>query len=188
VGIRVRFPVGLKVALWAIFVYANINFMKLLLTINPINVTTKRASKFRVRKAARAVVVDKKGNIALLHVRKNNYYKLPGGGIENSENIATALKRECIEEIGCQIKIGSEIGRIIEYRTKFNLKQISYCYRAKVIGKKSRPSFTKSEQANKFKLEWVTIKNGLKVLENYNPDDYEGKFIRERDLTFLRNY
>ena len=39
---------------------------------------------FRIREAARAVVVDENGRVALLKVGKHSYHKLPGGGIDES--------------------------------------------------------------------------------------------------------
>jgi 8-oxo-dGTP pyrophosphatase MutT (NUDIX family) len=162
--------------------------MKLLAKINPENITEKQVSEFDVRHAVRAVVFDVEGKVALLHVQKYKYHKIPGGGVEISEDISTALQRECMEEIGCQIEIGSDIGEIVEYRGEFKLKQISYCYRAKAVGIKGEPSFTESEKSNDFKIEWVKLEDAIRTFEIDNPDEYEGKFIRERDLTFLRNY
>lgn len=162
--------------------------MKLLATINPENITKEQAKKFDVRHAVRAVVFDVDGNVALLHVQKYMYHKIPGGGIEVSEDIPTALQRECMEEIGCEIEIGQEIGYIVEYRGEFKLKQISYCYRAKVIGAKGISSFTEHEKNNNFKVEWVKLEDAIKIFEKDKPDEYDGKFICERDLTFLRNY
>jgi len=52
--------------------------MKLLLTLGD----QFSLSDYRMRKAARAAVFDHEGNLALLHVSKHHYYKLPGGGIE----------------------------------------------------------------------------------------------------------
>ncbi|MDP3986254.1 MAG: NUDIX domain-containing protein [Candidatus Veblenbacteria bacterium] len=162
--------------------------MKLLATINPENITEEEVKKFNIRYAARAVVFDAGGNVALLNVQKYRYHKIPGGGIEASEDVPTALQRECMEEIGCKVEIGSEIGEIVEYRGQFKLKQISYCYRAKVVGGKGVTSFTESEKSNDFKVEWAKLDDAIKTFEVDNPDEYEGNFIRERDLTFLRNY
>ena len=40
----------------------------------------------------------------MVHSRKYNYYKFPGGGIEAGESYAEALCREVREEAGLQVK------------------------------------------------------------------------------------
>lgn len=56
------------------------------------------------RPSARAIII-KDGKIAMVHSKKYNYYKFPGGGIESHENIEEALIREVLEETGlCVIK------------------------------------------------------------------------------------
>ena len=88
------------------------------------------------RGASRAVVFDNDGNIALLHATKKNFHKLPGGGIEQGESIEKALHREIMEEIGCTIKNIRELGIIEEFRNKFSLHQLSYCFLADLDGKR----------------------------------------------------
>jgi 8-oxo-dGTP diphosphatase len=67
--------------------------MKVIKIINPENASDEEVKKFKVREAARAIVYDKDGNIAILNVSKQKYHKLPGGGIEEGEDIQSALKR-----------------------------------------------------------------------------------------------
>lgn len=142
-------------------------------------------SDYRIRKAARAIVLNKSQKMALLHVSTDGYYKLPGGGIEQGENIQQALQREIREEAGVQIEILSEVGITIEYRNHTNLLQISYCYLTKLVGEASPPSFTQHEQDKGFKLIWVTIEEAISLMKSNNPGRYVGNFIVERDLAFI---
>jgi 8-oxo-dGTP pyrophosphatase MutT (NUDIX family) len=142
-------------------------------------------SKLKVREAARAVLFDKDSLIPILFVAKKCYHKIPGGGIDAGESKELALVREVLEEAGSQIEVTGEIGKIIEYRSKLNLKQTSYCYIGKVISK-GEPNFTKKELRNGFKLIWLPLEEAISKLENDKPADYEGTFIRERDLEFLK--
>jgi len=146
---------------------------------------TVTSISYNLRKAARAIVTSKNNQIALLYVSKHKYHKLPGGGLENSENIKEALVREIIEEVGVNVLIGDEIGAIIEYRDEFKQLQISYCFFSEVIGEINTPSFTESELENGFQLKWVTLDEAITLLSSDEPDDYMGKFIKKRDLTFL---
>ena len=159
--------------------------MEILKTINPEGVTELEAEKFRVRHAARAIVFDTDGNIALLHVGTYNHHKLPGGGVEEGEDILTALKRECIEEIGCAIEVGIEVGKIIEYRREISEKQYSDTFVATVVGGKGEPKFDAGEQALNFSVKWVPLDEALRILKSDIPNDYLGAFIVERDITFI---
>jgi len=141
--------------------------------------------KYRIRKAARAVLFDK-NKIALLFASKLKYHKLPGGGVKKKENIKKALAREIMEETGCTAKIKGEIGKIIEYRAKFKLKQISYCFIAEVIKKSSKPNFTKNEKSEGSKILWVPLNNAIERIEKEKPKTYDGKFKVVRELIFLR--
>ena len=140
---------------------------------------------YNLRKASRSIVFNKNNQIALLYVSKHNYHKLPGGGIENLENIKEALEREVLEEVGVNVLIGDDIGAIIEYRDEFKQLQISYCFFSKVVGEINAPSFTESELLNGFQLKWVTLDEAISLLSSDAPDDYMGKFIKRRDLAFL---
>lgn len=161
--------------------------MQILKIINPEEVNENSISDWRYRKAARAVVFDNKNKIGLLNVSKKNYYKLPGGGIEDGEDIKIALDRECEEELGIQVDVVREIGSIIEYRAQFKLHQTSYCFLANTTHdyEKDIPNFTDEEKSSGFEIIWVEPKEALRLLNLKQTSDYEGKFIEERDFCFL---
>lgn len=144
---------------------------------------------YKERKAARAIVFDKENNVALLHASKNDYYKLPGGGIEDGEDIMEALNREIKEEAGCSIKNIKELGEIEEYRNIDSLHQISFCFVAEVDGDKGEPQFTQSETEEGFKPVWMSIDQAIETLENKNISEFiRAKFMVMRDKTFLKEY
>ena len=160
--------------------------MKQLVLINPENVSENEVATYPVREAARAIVFDENNLIALLHVSKEKYYKLPGGGIEQSEDKKIALERECLEEIGSHVEIIDGIGIIVEYRKIFHLKQISYCYLARVKGEKGKPNFTEEELENGFEQVWLPYDKALELLSNNIATNVEGRdYIVPRDIIFL---
>ena len=160
--------------------------MKELKLINPENVSEEEVIAYKTREASRAVVIDEDGKIALLHVSNEHYYKLPGGGIEEGEDKMKALERECLEEIGCNVDVVSEIGSIVEYRRIFSLKQTSYCYLAKVKGQKGTPDFTDDEKEGGFEQVWLPYDEALKALNESNATSIEGSdYIVPRDTAFL---
>ena len=121
-------------------------------TINLENSTSKEFNNYRIRNTVRAVIFDNENNIALMNVSKDNFHKLPGGGIDKNETKEGALKRECLEEAGVNIEITSELGLVSEIKKTSETIQNSYCYTAKVIGEKGKPDFTEKEKAKGFEI------------------------------------
>jgi len=162
--------------------------MKLLGTNELKNLPEAERQTYKYRQAVRAIIFNPQDQIALMYSSKFGYYKLPGGGIEAGEDVVKALKRECLEEVGCNIEIISEVGRIIEFRDEYQLHQESFCFAAKTVGQIGKPALTPQEIEHGYSVVWVSFKEGIKMLENSKPQDYSGKFIVWRDLVFLREY
>lgn len=147
------------------------------------------AHDYKRRFAARAVLKDSEGRIALLHASQRDYYKLPGGGVEENEAIAEALARELLEEVGAVAEVTGEIGRVEEWREyDEGLHQISDAYMAAVSGEIGVPDFTESELAEGFSVVWAqdideAINLVLSAVEN---SDLSVKFMTLRDSTILR--
>jgi 8-oxo-dGTP diphosphatase len=143
--------------------------MKKLGVINPRNVTDEEVQTYKLREAVRAIVFDAEQKIALLKVSRDSYFKLPGGGVEEGEDFVAALKRECLEEIGCEIKRTSLLGYTEEYWKEDTEKQISYCYVAELSGQKGYPNLTQSEKERGFETIWVTLEEAIQILESCVP-------------------
>lgn len=165
--------------------------MKLIKELKDLEVTGKYIIKskedYRIRIAVRAIILNNKSNIAILSTSKSKHYhyKLPGGGLEDGEDIKEALKREIKEEVGCEIEIINEIGEIIEYKNEYNQKQTSYCFLAKLNSKIGKPNFTKEEKEAGYEVEWISIDKAIKLFKDDIPADYTAKFIQQRDYNFL---
>ncbi len=64
-------------------------------------------SNARFRISAKAIIVEDDA-LLTIHCRDDHgdFYYLPGGGQEMGETVTDALKRECLEEIGCRVEPG----------------------------------------------------------------------------------
>lgn len=162
--------------------------MKLLATIRPKDVDPDAPefdlSTFTDRTAGRAIVFDG-DKVALIYIRARGSYMLPGGGIEN-EDVAEGLAREVMEELGCKIEIGQEVGRIDMYIDRWMKKQTDYCYVARKVGETKEPSFTEHEKAEGFEIVWAdSHEEAMRLLRDNLTNYRDGKLIQKRDLMFL---
>ncbi|HWP61063.1 MAG TPA: NUDIX domain-containing protein [Candidatus Paceibacterota bacterium] len=139
------------------------------------------------RFASRAVVYRDDKKVGLLHVANKHYHKLPGGGFEGAENAEPALRREVLEEIGFEIKHIRELGIVEEYRNKYSLHQISYCFVAEINGPQQETNLDPAEAADGFTTIWLSVHEAVQMLESEEGvEEYEGKFIQKRDLLLLK--
>ncbi len=162
--------------------------MELLVTYNDENITEEELKSFRHRRAVRGVIFDSENNIALIHAVVENYYTLPGGGVDKEESFDDAIIRECKEEIGCDIEIISTIGETFEYRKNNNLINDSVGYIGKVIGEKGVPIFTGTEDESEKNsiVEWVAFDEAIEIMKNIPvPENLYTANCIKRDLVFL---
>ena len=78
-----------------------------------------------VRNSARSIII-RDGKIAMIHSLKYDYYKFPGGGIENGENPVEAMIRETREEAGLVVK--PETVKEYGYVHRIQRLYIGICY------------------------------------------------------------
>jgi 8-oxo-dGTP pyrophosphatase MutT (NUDIX family) len=140
----------------------------------------------KIRKAARTVILDG-DKVAILEVGGGEYYKIPGGGMEEGETEEQAAKREAREEAGCEVELIERIGGF-DFSDEENKDVIhsSACYLAKAITHKESVDFTEEEKKEGFKLLWVTIDEALKMFEVAEPKFWRAKMMNNRDYNFLK--
>lgn len=147
----------------------------------------KNSGLVEIRNAVRAVVFDGEGRVGIVYVTNGNYWKIPGGGVEQGESFIQALERELMEEAGVSVVVEKEIGAIIERRDQWEQLQISYCFLARVFGGKQNPKFDEKERVEGFLLQWMPYKEALQKFQENVSITYESKFMQMRDKIFLES-
>ncbi len=162
---------------------------KLKTTIHP-DITSLENPMF-TRKAARAIVLNGE-NILLLYTKRYHDYTLPGGGIDEGEELVQGLIRELEEETGAHnITNISEFGLYEEYRPwyKDNVDIIhmeSYCYVCDIDKELREPNLEAHEIKNGMTPLWINIHQAIKHNEEtLAKSDKKGLSI-ERETFLLK--
>ena len=150
------------------------------------------------RPSVRGIIV--RGNtIAMMHSLKYDYYKLPGGGIEEGESLEETLVREVKEESGLVVRESTikEFGmvrRIEKGMIEDIFVQENYYFLCEAEEKLEKQSLDDYEADERFTLEFVTVKQVLNVNNNHdhgekvNAQTFRGMLDREnRVLEFVEN-
>ncbi len=143
---------------------------------------------YELRKSARVILLNTEGKMATQYLETYTFHKLPGGGVDTGETMEEAAKREVLEEVGCECEIIKPIGLVIEYRNKYKLLHLSFCYLAKVVGEIGQPKLEDGEIEEGQVTLWFTPEDVLEKLKTDNPQKFEGEFILKREQAFLEEY
>ncbi|MCP3994458.1 MAG: NUDIX domain-containing protein [bacterium] len=115
-----------------------------------------------VRVAAKAVIV-KDGQLLAVHMQgsKGEYYMFPGGGHKTGETLEETLRRECREEIGCDVAPG-EVLWLRDYREKNHefadirpgFHQLEIMFECRLLGE---PDMTSTGDTRQVGLAWIPL-------------------------------
>lgn len=152
------------------------------------SITVGNRNSYFVRRAARAVLINSDGQVALMHAKQRDYYKLPGGGIDEGESIKVALTRELLEEAGATGEVLRELGTVIEWRDFTSMKHVSYAFEVTLKSQLASPDLTESEINEGFELVWVkSLDEAIRLVEHRaDSDDLSVAFMTRRDGAILR--
>lgn len=137
------------------------------------------------------------GKICFVKSIKYGYQQIPGGGIDNNENIEQGLRREAREETGFEIKNLKPLGVTVEYRggSKYEwFRAFSFCYAAE-SEKEVGTSYMQDEIDEGFEPIWLDLDEAIKIFEKAGMElrdasdrNYSGSFSSQRDLSILKYY
>ena len=127
----------------------------------------EKPKKYKERQTVRAIVLNKKREVALVTNPIHNLYSLPGGGAE-SNDLKLEIVRECLEETNQVVKIMGIVGKTKEFRDRDAKKYITTCFVARAIKKAKKDSRTKEEIKNGLNMVWVSKKKLKNIFEIQN--------------------
>ena len=176
-----------------VFGFDILNHMKLLAEISEGSLGLsdqyeQLGSEYQLRKSARVILLNSEGKMATQYLKTYNYHKLPGGGVDAGESLEEALKREVREEVGCDCEIVRPVGMTIEYRNKYMLLHVSYCYVAEVVGEMGEPVLEEKEIEEGHETLWLPPTEVLAKMKTDTPGKFAGHFILKREISFLEEY
>ena len=143
-----------------------------------------------VRNSARSIII-KDGTVAMVHSQQYDYYKFPGGGIEENEEPKEALIRETLEEAGLVIIPESikEYGYVHRIHKSDRdetecFVQDNYYYFCEVENDMVSQHLDDYEAAERYTLEYVDPMYAIKRNRSVNESPYN-KMMFEREAKVL---
>lgn len=145
------------------------------------------------RLTVKVVLFNEAGEIALIGNKINELFLLPGGGIDDGEATIDSVRRECLEETGCEIEVLNEIGMIEDFRLRDSKHYISFGYSARVTSH-GTPNLTESEDDISAYVKWVSLTEAKILLARQEEKVRAGEvkfyntcFNTIRDSFFIRH-
>jgi ADP-ribose pyrophosphatase YjhB (NUDIX family) len=143
------------------------------------------------RKAARAIVLDGE-DILMLYTERYHDYTLPGGGVDEGEDILQGMVRELEEETGAQnIHNIKPFGLYEEFRPWYKddadvMHMVSYCFTCKIDREHGDTNYEDYEIKNGMKPVWINIRDAITHNELTMAESEKKGMSIERETFLLR--
>ncbi|EQB8915597.1 NUDIX hydrolase [Vibrio fluvialis] len=143
------------------------------------------------RKAARAIVLDGE-DILMLYTERYHDYTLPGGGVDEGEDILQGMVRELEEETGAQnIHNIKPFGLYEEFRPWYKddadvMHMVSYCFTCKIDRELGDTNYEDYEIKNGMKPVWINIRDAITHNELTMAESEKKGMNIERETFLLR--
>lgn len=141
-----------------------------------------------VRPSVRGIIIQD-GKVAMVHSQKFDYYKFPGGGMEDGESLEESLLREVAEESGLQVILPSirEYGlvhRVQKGQKESMFIQDNYYFLCDVEAKVGSQQLDDYEAEERFTLEYVDPTHAIRTNRevDHGPKD---QIMLEREARVL---
>ena len=143
------------------------------------------------RNIVRAIVIDNMGNFYFVRADRDDDFgkcvviETAGGGVEEGEDLESAIKRELFEELGAEVELITKVGTVSDYYNLIHRHNINNYYLCRVIS--LGENHLTEDEANRFHLSTLTLPYAEALCE------YErcmssalGRLIGNRELPILK--
>ena len=144
------------------------------------------------RPSARGIIIEEQ-KIALVYSKKENYYKFPGGGIKQNEDMKEALIREVREEVGLTVIPESikEFGSVMRRQKSNNepdtvFEQENFYFLCRTENSILEQELDDYEKEAEFILRFTDIDEAIKINGDYHSDDKFSEIMIKRDMRVLQ--
>ena len=125
----------------------------------------------------------------MIYSRKNQYFKIPGVGIEEGEDYILAMMREVKEEVGLivipfSVKEFGYVHRIEKGKHEPVFVQDNFYYFCEVENEQSDTEYSENEKKEEFVPMWVELSEAIRVNSEYVARNGADSMI-ERELKVL---
>ena len=163
---------------------------------------------YKTRAMVKGIILDEFNRIALVsnlpagrHGKGTGTYFLPGGWLEDGDSPESTLKRETMEEVGCDIKIIKKFASTEEYRDRTGDLYKTECFLARVSKEEEDSEFIPDDSLFGPESVWIPRAEAIDLLTKQTkekptdipassagrPDSfYNRKFNTTRDLFFVK--
>ena len=141
-----------------------------------------------VRPSVRGIII-RDGKVAMVHSLKYDYYKFPGGGMEDGESLEESLLREVVEESGLQVIPPSILEYGLVHRVQKGQKEAMFiqdnyyflCDVEEIVGSQKLDDY---EAEERFTLEYVDPIHAIRINRevDHGPKD---QIMLEREARIL---
>ena len=164
--------------------------MRLLRTTSHPSITNLCKTSFH-RQAARAIIV-RGDDILLLYTKRYQDYTLPGGGVDEGEDITQGLVRELKEETGANnVRNIKEFGRYEEFRPWYKddfdiIHMESFCFTCEIDAELGNTELEAHEIQNGMHPVWMNIYDAIKHNEHTMANSDKKGMSIERETFLLK--
>ena len=144
------------------------------------------------RDSARSIII-RNGRVAMVHSLKYDYFKFPGGGIENGENPVDAMIRETREEAGLTVieETVREYGYVHRIQRSDNdpsecFDQDNYYYLCEAEDSLVSQDLDDYEQRESYRLEFVDPSTAIEKNRMGNNSPYNQTMFEREALVLER--